>query len=70
MSSVFSNLLAMCKQTFSDLQIGFISGKERDNTLCICYQQGSSVQRCHFVVCLSLKQPLKIHSHFIFLYSV
>lgn len=43
MSSVFRNLLAMCKQTFSDLQIGFASGKEQDNTLYICYQQRTIV---------------------------
>lgn len=39
MSSVFRNLLAMSKQTFSDS----FSGKRHDNILCIRYQQRANV---------------------------
>ncbi len=43
MSSVFRNLLAVCKQTFSDSTFGLISGKEQGDVLYICYQQRTNV---------------------------
>lgn len=43
MSSVFRNILAICKQTFSESIFGFVSGETQANILYICYQQRTSV---------------------------